>query len=262
MAKVKKYEMTYNSEHYTVAANDLIRGKQSMNLQTARLIRLLITQVVKEDNDLKTYTCRISDLAKFFNVSKNNLYRDIKQICFDAMDSLVHIGDGDPKHPWKMFHWISTASYDGNGSITLRLSDEIKPYVLELEKWFTQYQLKNILEFNSYYAIRLYELIKCEDGARGGCRDEVDFEIDELRKSFDCEKKYSAFKDFRKNVIDVAVREINEKSDIYVIPTYQKSGRAITGVNFKLSTNQSAKFYLEHKDDIDTLVQNHRAKEI
>ena len=47
MAKVKKYEMTYNAEHYTVAANDIIKGKQSMTLQTARLIRLLITQGVK-----------------------------------------------------------------------------------------------------------------------------------------------------------------------------------------------------------------------
>lgn len=54
MAKSKDYDMTYNAEHYTVAANDIIKGKQSMTLQTARLIRLLITQVVKEDKDLKT----------------------------------------------------------------------------------------------------------------------------------------------------------------------------------------------------------------
>lgn len=241
MAKVKKYEMTYNAEHYTVAANDIIKGKQSMTLQTARLIRLLITQVVKEDKDLKTYTCKITDLAKFFNISKNNLYRDIKQICNCAMLSTVSIGDGDPKHPWKMFHWLSTAQYDGAGTLTLRLSDEIKPYVLELEKWFTQYQLKNILEFNSYYAIRLYELIKCRDGENKNSQSELEFTIDELRTFFDCEKKYSAFKDFRKNVIEIAVREINEKSDIWVNPTYQKTGRMITSVVFEIHTNAFTK---------------------
>ena len=36
----RKYEMQYNSEYFTVAANDIIKGKQSMTLQTARLIRL------------------------------------------------------------------------------------------------------------------------------------------------------------------------------------------------------------------------------
>lgn len=237
MAKVKKYEMTYNSEHYTVAANDIIKGKQSMTLQTARLIRLLITQVVKEDKDLKTYTCKISDLAKFFNTSKNNLYRDIKQICYCAMTSTVSIGDGNPEHPWKMFHWISTAEYNGEGMLTLRLSDEIKPYVLDLEKWFTQYQLKNILEFNSYYAIRLYEIIKCEDGATGGMQSELEFEVDELRKYFDCENKYKLFADFKRKVIEVAVREINEKSDLWINPTYKKTGRAITSVSFEIHAN-------------------------
>lgn len=237
MAKVKKYEMTYNSEHYTVAANDIIRGKQSMTLQTARLIRLLVTQVVKEDKDLKTYVCKISKLAEFLNVPKNNLYRDIREICDCAMKSVVYIGTGNPKEPWKMFHWLSTAEYDGNGILTLRLSDQIKPYVLELDKWFTQYKLKNILEFNSYYAIRLYEIIKCEDGATGNMQSEIEFEIEELRQYFDCESKYKLFSDFKRNVIEVAVREINEKSDIWLKPTYKKWGRAYTSVSFEIHAN-------------------------
>lgn len=229
--------MTYNSEHYTVAANDIIRGKQAMTLQTARLIRLLITQVVKEDKDLKTYSCKITDLAKFLNVDSSNLYRDIREICDCAMKSVVYIGTGNPKQPWEMFHWLSTASYDGEGTLTLRLSDQIKPYVLELEKWFTQYQLKNILEFNSYYAIRLYEIIKCEDGLTGGAKSELDFEIDELRQYFDCEQKYKLFADFKRKVIEVAVREINEKSDIYIIPIYKKTGRAVTSIRFEIHSN-------------------------
>lgn len=237
MPKAKKYEMTYNSEHYTVAANDIIRGKQSMTLQTARLIRLLITQVVKEDKDLKTYSCKITDLAKFLNVPRNNLYRDIYQICVAALDSKVYIGTGNPRHPWKMFPWISMAEYDGKGTLTLRLSEQIKPYVLELDKWFTQYQLKNILEFNSYYAIRLYEIIKCEDGATGGMQSALEFEFDELRQYFDCENKYKKNNDFIRKVIEVAIREINEKSDLWINPTYKKWGRAITSVSFEIHAN-------------------------
>lgn len=100
MAKSKDYDMTYNAEHYTVAANDIIKGKQSMTLQTARLIRLLITQVVKEDKDLKTYSCRIIDLAKFLNIDSSNLYKHIRTICDCAMKSVVYIGTDNPKQPW------------------------------------------------------------------------------------------------------------------------------------------------------------------
>lgn len=239
MAKVKKYDMTYNAEHYTVAANDIIRGKQSMTLQTARLIRLLITQVVKEDKDLKTYSCKITDLADFFNIPRNNMYRDIDGICDSALKSLVYVGTGNPKHPWKRFHWISLAEYDGNGIITLRLSDEIKPYVLELEKWFTQYQLKNILEFNSYYAIRLYEILKCEDGKYRNEKLKHEFTVEELKQFFDCEGKYKLFADFKRNVIEVAVREINEKSDIWIDVSYKKTSRAITSVVFEVHINHA-----------------------
>lgn len=239
MPRNKKYEMTYNSEHYTVAANDIIRGKQSMTLQTARLIRLLITQVVKEDKDLKTYTCKISDLAKFLNVDSSNLYRNMYQICGAALDSKVYIGTGNPRHPWKMFPWISLAEYDGKGTLTLRLSEQIKPYVLELDKWFTQYQLKNILEFNSYYAIRLYEILQCEDGLYRHEKESHEFEIEELRQFFNCENKYVRISQFKEKVIEVAIREINEKSDIYVEATYKKCGRAINSVIFEVHPNHA-----------------------
>lgn len=212
-----------------------------MTLQTARLIRLLITQVVKEDKDLKTYSCRISDLADFLNIDSSNLYRNIREICECAMKSIVYIGTGNPKHPWKMLHWLSTASYDGEGTLTLRLSDELKPYVLELEKWFTQYQLKNILEFNSYYAIRLYEIIKCANGEQGGYEDSLEFDITELRQYFDCENKYKLFADFKRKVIEIAVREINEKSDIWINPIYKKAGRAVTSIEFEIKSHRLAK---------------------
>jgi plasmid replication initiation protein len=237
----KKYEITYNSDHYTVAANDIIKGKQAMNLQTARLIRLLITQVCKEDTDLKIYTCRISELAEFLNIDRHNLYRDIKDICESAMKSVVYIGTNDAKQPWKMFHWVSSAEYDGNGTLSVKLSDEIKPYILALDKWFTQYQLKNILQFNSYYAIRLYELLKCEDGIARKNNLTIEFTVAYLREYFQCEKKYDRIIDFKRYVIEVAVREINEKSDIMLYVDYLKRSRMITKVSFEIHENHKTR---------------------
>ena len=230
-------KLSYNGDHNAVAANDIIMGKQSMTLQTARLIRLLITQIAEHDKDLKTYTCKITDLADFLGVDSSNLYRDVRSICESAMRSVVYIGTGNPRSPWELIHWLDTARYDGNGTLTLRLSDELKPYVLELESWFTQYKLKNILALNSYYAIRLYEVIKCEDGRTGGYQSELVLDLEDLRRCLGCEKKYTAFKDFRKRVIEIAVREINEKTDIFIIPRYEKQGRAVARISFEIHAN-------------------------
>jgi plasmid replication initiation protein len=239
MQIVNTYSLVYNKEHYTVIANDIIKGKQDMTLQEARIIRLIITQVVKQDKDLKTYTCRITDLAKFLGIPSANVYRDVRDICRQLLKRTVDIGTGNPKEPWKTFQWMQQAEYDGNGNLTLELSNKIKPYVVELNKWFTQYQLGNILAMQSFYSIRLYELIKCQDGITRTEKDFHDFTMEYLRQYFCCEKKYKLITDFKRNVIEVAVREINEKSDIGLNVEYVKTGRATTSVHFFVHCNRN-----------------------
>jgi len=230
---MKSLELTYNKEHHAVIANDVIKGKQEMTLQEARLLRLLITQVAKEDKDLKTYTAKISDLAEFLKIPKTHLYRDIKDICSRLLQRLVYIGTGDTKMPWKTFQWVQLAQYDGNGNLTLMLSNQIQPFVLALNERFTQYKLANILEMDSFYAIRLYELLKSDDHKRDFDGDYPEYSMEFLRQFFECEKKYDAFKDFRKRVIDIAVREINAKTDLQIdCVEYIKNSRAVVGLRF------------------------------
>jgi len=233
MAVTKIYPVTYNKEHYVVVSNDIIKGKQEMSLQQARIIRLLITQVVKEDKDLKTYTCRIQDLATFLNIPSSNLYRDVRQLCDDLLGLKVRVGTNNPKQPWEIFQWVQLAKYDGNGNITLMLSNQIKPFVIELNEYFTQYQQTNILTMQSYYAIRLYELLKMTDGIEK-YKSEFTFSVVELREYFCCENKYKSFKDFRIYVIETAIKEINLKTDLMVTPIYKKMGRAFTHINFEV----------------------------
>jgi len=241
--------ITYNKDHYAVMANDIIKGKQEMTLSEARIIRLLITQVVKEDKDLRTYTCRIQDLAKFLNIVSENLYRDVKDICKNLLKRIVSIETNNPKEPWISFNWIQLARYDGNGNITLRLSAELAPYVLELNYWFTQYKLHNILEFSSFYAIRLYELLKCEEGIARDTRNDFVYDIDYLRVIFCCEDKYVRINGFIEKVIDIGVREINEKSDIKVTYECIKTSRKITGIKFYIWYNVKNNF--KRKDELE-----------
>lgn len=232
-------KLTFNSEHCAVMANTIVKGRQSMTLQAARLVRIMISKVVKEDKDLRTYTCNITELAEFLNIPRNNLYRDIEEICNILHRSVIYVGTGNPKKPWRQLNWISMSEYDGQGKLTIKLSEDIKPYVIGLEKYYTQYQLKNILNFNSFYAIRLYELIKCEDGKTLGEKDSIEFTIKELREAFDCIDKYLKFNNFKARVIQTAINEINEKSDIEIYPTYLKLGKSVNSISFEIHINKN-----------------------
>ena len=219
------YSANYDPEHYVVVANDIIKGKQEMTLQQARLIRLLITQVVKDDKDFKTYDFRIKDLAEFLKIPSQNIYRDVRKLCDDLLGLRIRIGTGNPKQPLEIFQWLQKASYDGEGTLTLMLSNQVAPYVLALDKYFTQYKQQNILYMQSFYAIRFYELIKCQDGLTRNAKSYHDFTFDYLREYFCCEKKYERVSQFKEKVIEISVSEINKKSDIDISVEYLKKGK-------------------------------------
>lgn len=51
--------------------------------------------------------------------------------------------------------------------------------------------------------------------------------------------QYESFKELKRNVITVAVNEINQKSDIYIEAEYQKFGRTISAIKFLITENES-----------------------
>lgn len=231
------HPMKYDKGHYVIAANDLIKGKSELTLQEARLVRLLIMQIAQQDKDLKTYCCRIQDLANYLDISSENLYRDVRNICESLISRKISIQTGNPKQPWKLFQWIQLAEYDGAGTITLMLSDQLKPYVLDLSKWFIKYKLSEILSMNSYYAIRFYELIKCYDGLVSNGDGTYEFTIEYLRIYFSCEDKYKLTSDFIRNVINISESEMNTKSDISIFHECIKDSRKIHKLKFFVSPN-------------------------
>ena len=54
-----------------------------------------------------------------------------------------------------------------------------------------------------------------------------------------CETKLLRFADFRRKVLNVAVREINEKSDIFIVMSFIKKGKEYHKVIFKIRINKN-----------------------
>lgn len=237
----KQYPVKYDPNYYVVTANDLIKGRQKMTLREAQLLFIAISQVVYEDKDFKTYITTVSELAAFMKDSPENLYRDLKGICKSLCQQVVEVQVGGDnakgKNKWKIFSWVQSAEYD-NGKLTIRLSDDIKPYLLELESYYSQTLLGTLMTFRSYYTIRLYQYLIAATNAHWGIVEKWTFTCDQLRELFQIKKnQYKQNRDLIKKTIKPALEELGASDFAYVCDyTERKSnkrGRPLESISFK-----------------------------
>lgn len=257
----KEYQLKLDKNYYVVTANDLIKGKQKMSLREAQLLYIAISQVVYEDKDFKTYTTTVPELAAFMGIDENSLYRDLKGICKSLCQQVVEVQIGGEnskgRKKWEVFSWIQSAKYD-NGTLTLRLSDDIKPYLLELESYYSQTLLGTLLTFRSYYTTRLYQYLVADTGARYGNVHEWKFSCEQLRELFQVgEKQYKLTRDFLRKTIIPALDELNNSDYAYVWDYEEhrsaKRGKPIESVSFKaifFKNKERKEFYLNNSKKI------------
>ena len=242
----------YNKNYNVIQANELVRSRQDeLTLLEAKLVRLAVAQVLKEDTDLKTYSCNVAKLAEFLGISRQNIYAEVQNLSLSLMKKSIFIRDRESKQGkknYKIFHWVDYVEYK-DGDITFKLSEHLKPYLVGLNELFTSYGYEEILSLPTNYAIRLYELLysyanlsfqethhtiifdneKLE-------KDEVLFSIDFLREYFNCKEKYPNTGDFIKRVIKAAVEDINQNTVYPVKYRTVKEHNKITKVIFQLGS--------------------------
>lgn len=118
------------------------------------------------------------------------------------------------------------------------MNDELKPLLLNLQDHYTQYSLDEVLVMKSVYAIRLYELLQSKIMSRVLPKDGtyIEMSLDTIKECCECEgKSYNTFSNLKNRVVEVGVREINEKTIYTLSYDYVKRGKAVVGLNFHIS---------------------------
>jgi len=134
-------------------------------------------------------------------------------------------------------HWLAAhARVDATGEVQVLFAQNIVPFITRLETEFTAYRLDRIGGLSSAYAVRLYEFLLqyLSLGKR-------DIEIVQLRKVLGLEGEYAAIKDFKGLVIDTAISQINERTDLTVAYTQRRTGRFITHLLFSIKSKSAPK---------------------
>ena len=234
-----------------VKDNSLINASYTLGLVEQRLILLAIIEARETGRGVDTETfleIHAQHYAERFHVDVKNTYAmlsDAVMTLFNRQVTYMTVDEKRNKPEKRVVRWVSGISYvEGAGIVKLRFAPEIVPLITRLEENFTWYELMQVANLN-LYATRLYELLVCW---RSTGKTPV-IEINDFRSKLGLlETEYKAMCDFKKRVLDPAIKQINEHTDITVKVEQHKTGRSITGFSFKFKQKQQPKSIESSRD--------------
>lgn len=239
-----------------VKDNALINASYNLDLVEQRLILLAIVEARESGKGINAndpLTVHAESYINQFGVHRNTAYQALKDACDDlfarqfSYQSLSEKGN-IINHKSR---WVSEVAYiDNEAVVRLIFAPAIVPLITRLEEQFTKYEIQQISNLTSAYAVRLYEiLIAWRSTGKTPLITMHDFR----QKIGVLETEYKRMYDFKKYVLDIALKQVNEHTDITVQVEQHKTGRSITGFSFSFKQKKSATHSVESKRDPNTL---------
>ena len=239
-----------------VKDNALINASYNLDLVEQRLILLAIIEARESGKGINAndpLTVHAESYINQFGVHRNTAYQALKDACDDlfarqfSYQSLSEKGNVI-NHKSR---WVSEVAYiDNEAVVRLIFAPAIVPLITRLEEQFTKYEIQQISNLTSAYAVRLYEiLIAWRSTGKTPLITIYDFR----QKIGVLETEYKRMYDFKKYVLDIALKQVNEHTDIIVKVEQHKTGRSITGFSFSFKQKKSATHSVESKRDPNTL---------
>ena len=231
-----------------VKDNALITASHKLGEVEQRLILLAILKGREFCDSVeklkgKELIIHAEDYMQTFGVDRSVAYKALKQAVmglFDAKWGYKYINDkGNKVVRYERF--TQSAQYvEGEGTVSFRFADAIIPMLVELEKRFTSYEIEQVAELTSSYAMRLYEFFMQHLDKKTG-KGWLDISLDDLRFRFGLlPTEYQAMKDFKKRVLELSLKQINTKTDLSATYTQRKQGRVIVGFRFEFERKQKS----------------------
>ena len=225
-----------------VKDNALINASYNLDLVEQRLILLAIVEARESGKGINAndpLTVHAESYINQFSVHRNTAYQALKDACDDLFARQFSYQSMSEKgnvvnHKSR---WVSEVAYiDNEAIVQLIFSPAIVPLITRLEEQFTKYEIQQISNLSSAYAVRLYEILI----AWRSSGSTPIIPLTDFRKRIGVlDSEYKRMYDFKKYVLDIAIKQINEHTDITVKVEQHKSGRSITGFSFNFKQKKS-----------------------
>lgn len=232
-------------QQMVVKDNSMIGASYSLGVAEQRLIFLAIIEAREQDTLIKAggllRICALS-YAKQFNVEKHTAYEAMRRGADGLYDAEFNYSYPDKK-TGKLFNarsrFVQKVAYaDELGCVELIFAADVVPLITRLEERYTEYELKQVSALQSEYAIRLYELlIQWRSVGKVPM-----MTLEEFRSKVGVlDGNYKDIRDLKKRVLKLALKQINEHTDIIADYTQHKTGKSVTGLSFHFKKKPAAK---------------------
>ncbi|MEM9888152.1 MAG: replication initiation protein [Bacteroidota bacterium] len=227
-------------------SNNLIESRYKFDIWETRFFLSVLSQIRRGDEEFKVYRIRYGDVIKAFELKSGDSYHYLREAGKSLMNKSFYVKyekNGTARE--KQYHILRELDYLQEGEeekapaseeyIDVVVEQKMKPLLLQLQKNFTAYDLRNVVKLG-VYPVRVYELLKQYQSI--GKRT---LTIAEMKEMFEVKDKYKLFADFNRWIVKPAVKEINKHTDLMVTDTAKvKEGRSVVALCFRFREKTEA----------------------
>jgi plasmid replication initiation protein len=192
------------------------------------LLFFLLSKLRKDQQD-RVYELNIKDLSLLTGKKYNAAY--LHKATSDMGSRVFEVQTETRYRQLWMFQRVDYLL--GQGIIEIKLTEDITPYLFDLKENFTSYELASALRLTSKYAKRIYQY--CSQWKDQGETKKYDIQdFKQMLGLIDDKGKDKALRmsDFRESVLDVAVKQINEHTELHISYKLEKRVRTYKNIVF------------------------------
>jgi plasmid replication initiation protein len=222
------------SEMTVVQSNLLIESRFKLTLSETKLLLWMVKEIHPGDKDFKTYRIYIKDFIDAIDSKRPDFYTSAKAITKQFLSRVLELENGNLQ-----IQFMSRVRYfPGDAFVEYRFDKDLKPYLIQLKRQFTSYDIRNVLAFKYSVSIRIYQLLKSFEGL-----EERTITIKDLRYMLMVEDEYKRFYDFKRFILERSRKELKKFSDLYFEYSLNKRGRNVHSITFTIKKQKQQRLF-------------------
>ena len=242
----KKLDLSFKIER----SNELNQlSPKGMTLTEIRFLAIYQAKINARKPETRTVTFPLAEFCEIMNIKRVNI-TPIKNIVDSLLCKPVHLPCEDGKKGFEAVPLFNKCKVvqenDGKWYVDIECHEDVVPYMFEMKRNYFTYELWNALKLKSINQVRMYEILKQYEKIG-----ERLILLDDLKAMLGIGKKqYVSFKDFRKYVIEVCQKALEQYTDIKYTFEPIKQGRKIHALKFTITKNENFKDDLKLREFI------------
>jgi len=231
-----------------------IHSSNNISLVQRKVFNALLYNAYHDLPKKSQYEIPVKLLAELIGYDSNDqkkLKNSLMGLITTAIEWNILDSTDNDSSKWQASSIIASAKIE-KGICTYEFSSVMRELLYHPER-YGRIDISVMTKFKSAYGLALYEnCIRFQGLSTTGW-----LSLAVFRKLMGiADGHYSEFCDFKKRVLDIALREVNQYSHLNVTPEVQRINKKVTSIRFKLSTKQIEQFHVEHIDDVTKLELN------